>query len=134
MDPIADMLTIIRNGFAVDKSNVLIPYSKVKEETLKLLKGQGYLKSIKKVEQGNRQFLKAGLKYKDGKPVISEIERVSKPGRRVYLKTDEIKPYLPRAGKGQELGLVIISTSKGLMTSNQARKKQIGGEIMFKVY
>ncbi len=134
MDPIADMLTIIRNGLAVEKSSVLIPYSKVKEATLKLLKEQGYIKSVKKVEQDNREFLKAGLKYKNNQPVVDKLERVSKPGQRVYLKASEIKPYLPRAGKGQELGLVIISTSQGLMTSKQARKKQIGGEVMFKVY
>ena len=131
-DPIADMLTRIRNASAVFKKEVFIPFSKQKEEIAKILFREGYVKKIKnkklKIKNKERKFLVAKLKYKEGKAVISGIERVSRPGLKTYL------PYkrIPRVLSG--FGITVISTSKGLMTGKQARKKKLGGELICKIW
>ena len=131
-DPIADMLTRIRNASAVFKKEVFIPFSKQKEEIAKILSKEGYLSNVKcqmsNVKTKKMKFLVAGLKYERGKPVIDGIERVSRPGLKVYL------PYkrIPRVLSG--FGITVISTSKGLMTGKQARKKRLGGELICKIW
>ena len=129
-DPIADMLTRIRNASAVFKKEVFIPFSKQKEEIAKILSREGYLNKCK-VQSAKckiKKDLVVELKYKRGKPVIDGIERVSRPGLKVYL------PYkrIPRVLSG--FGITIISTSKGLMTGKQARKNKLGGELICKVW
>jgi small subunit ribosomal protein S8 len=123
-DPIADMLTRIRNAYQVDKANVPVGASKIKEAILKILKGAGYIADFSK---DGKNFL-IELKYNEGKPAVSKIERVSKPGRRLYVKKDEIPTVL----SGQ--GIAIVSTPKGVLTGDQAREKGLGGELIAKVY
>ena len=128
-DPIADMLTRIRNALAVGKEQVVVPHSKVKEAIAKTLKDEGYITdfSLKKTDYGQPDLL-ITLKYVGSEPAISQIQRVSKPGRRVYSKRNHIKTVL--SGHGMSL----ISTSKGIMTNSQARKQQLGGEVISKVW
>ena len=124
-DPIADMLTRIRNANAAKHETVNIPASKMKEAIAKILLEEGYIKSYEVVEGDVQGIIKVTLKYGANKEkVISGLERVSKPGLRVYAGKDE----LPRVLKG--LGIAIISTSKGIMTDKKARAEQIGGEVI----
>lgn len=123
-DPIADMLTRIRNAIMVKANEVSIPSSNMKVEIAKILKEEGYINNFK-VEDDNKQgILKLSLKYYKGKSVISGLERVSKPGRRVYCGADEI----PRVMNG--LGIAIISTSKGILTDKKCRELRVGGEVL----
>jgi small subunit ribosomal protein S8 len=127
-DPIADMLTRIRNAVAVKKSEVVLPYSKIKHELAKILKREGYLLEVEKIEE---QFnsLKLILKYNDdGQPAILHLKRVSKPGRRVYVSKDKI-PYVLN-----NLGIAVLTTSRGIMTNRQARRSKVGGEIICEVW
>jgi small subunit ribosomal protein S8 len=124
VDPISDMLTRIRNAYAVGKEEVCLPTSKVKVAVLSILKEQKYVEGFKD-EDGQ---LCVALRYKGPVPVIRKIERVSKPGRRVYVKKDEI----PNVLSGQ--GIAVISTSKGIMTGSQAKEQSLGGELICKVY
>jgi len=127
-DPIADMLTRIRNGLAVKKNEVVLPYSKIKHEIAKILKKEGYLLEIEKVD-GQFDSLKLVLVYKENKePAISHIKKVSKPGQRIYVSREEI-PYVLN-----NLGIAILSTSRGLMTNKQARRSKIGGEVLCEVW
>ncbi|MCD6096809.1 30S ribosomal protein S8 [bacterium] len=130
-DPIADMLTRIRNATLVSKEKVVVPYSKLKYEILKLLEEQGWIKKVKVVNSKKNKIFKdieVILKYgAEGEPVIKEIKRISRPGRRVYKSYKEIKPVL------NGFGMAVISTSLGLMTDKQARKRKIGGEILFEI-
>ena len=127
-DPIADMLTRIRNALAVKKTEIVLPYSKIKHEIARILKKEGYIQDIEKIEE-KFASLKLILSYQeDGKPTLSHIKRVSKPGRRVYVSRDKI-PFILN-----DLGLAVLSTSKGLMTNKQARRAKIGGEIMFEIW
>ncbi len=128
-DPIADMLTIIRNGGNAGLSKVDIPGSKVKVEVVRVLKEQGYIKDYKFLENETQGVLRVYLKYvSEGNPTIFGIQRVSKPSCRVYSKSKNIKPVL------NGLGISIISTSKGLMTDKQAREANLGGEILCNVW
>ena len=122
-DPIADMLTRIRNGQAIGKKQVEMPASRTKRAIAGLLKDEGFIADYNVLE-GVKAVLTITLKYYQGKPVISEIKRVSRPGLRVYKKTSE----LPRVQGG--LGVAIISTSKGLMTDRRARVEGHGGEVL----
>ncbi|MDH3978557.1 MAG: 30S ribosomal protein S8 [Gammaproteobacteria bacterium] len=124
-DPIADMLTRIRNGQSVGFESVKMPSSRRKEAIAKVLLDEGYIGdySVEKAE-GNKANLVINLRYFEGKPVIETIQRVSRPGLRIYKKTDE----LPKVLNG--LGVAIISTSKGLMTDRTARSKGFGGEVI----
>lgn len=123
-DPIADMLTRIRNGQSADKKTVAMPASKLKKAVAQVLLDEGYITDFQVADNEGKSVLNIALKYFDGKPVISELKRVSRPGLRIYRKTDE----LPNVMDG--LGIAIISTSKGLMTDRAARKAGHGGEVL----
>lgn len=129
-DPIADMLSRIRNASAVKKAEAAIPFSKVKFNIAKILKHEGYLTEVTVVEtkKGINQLV-VNLKYQaDNQPAIEHIKRISRPGQRLYVGKDELPRVL------NNLGIAIISTSKGLMTNKQARKEGLGGEIICEVY
>ena len=129
VDPIGDMLTRIRNAQMRLLNNVSIPGSKFREKILDVLKQEGYIADYKLLsDTNNRGNLSVDLKYNDGLPVIKEIKRVSKPGKRIYVRATSI----PKIQNG--LGLAIISTSIGIMTDNDARSKNVGGEIICKVF
>mgnify|MGYP001282700300 CR=1 FL=1 len=123
-DPIADMFTRIRNAQAVEQDTVSMPFSKLKYAIASVLKQEGYIEDFRKVGTDSKTKLEVNLKYYAGQPVIDKIQRVSKPGLRVYKKKD----MLPRVMNG--LGVAIISTSKGLMTDRKARADGLGGEII----
>lgn len=123
-DPIADMLTRIRNAQGVQKNNVSMPSSKVKVAIAQVLKDEGYIDDFSVATNGSKAELKIDLKYYDRRPVIESIERVSRPGLRIYKGKDE----LPRVMNG--LGVAIISTPKGVMTDRKARVTGVGGEVI----
>jgi small subunit ribosomal protein S8 len=124
-DPIADMLTRIRNGIGARQQRVDMPSSKLKAEIARVLKEEGYISNFKVSEEGKKKVLKVFLRYgSDGESVISVIERVSKPGRRVYVASDGI----PRVLGG--LGVNILTTPRGVMTGKSARKSRLGGEVL----
>ncbi len=128
-DPIADMLTIIRNGCKAGFASVDIPGSKIKLEMVRVLKEQGYIKDFKFLENGIQGLVRVYLKYMpDGRPTIFGIKRVSKPSCRVYSKSDRMPPVL------NGLGISIVSTSKGIMTDKQAKNANVGGEILCNVW
>ena len=128
-DPIADMITRIRNAQLRTLNTVNIPNSKLRSRILDVLKEEGYISNYKiSSDKRNNKFLLVDLKYNNGVPVIREISRVSKPGRRIYTKADSI----PKIQNG--LGLAIVSTSMGVMSDNDARLKKIGGEIICRVF
>ncbi|MBU2524291.1 30S ribosomal protein S8 [Patescibacteria group bacterium] len=124
-DPIADLLTRIRNADKANKKSLLIPYSKIKENICKILKNNEFIKDVKVVKEGKFEEIKVTLSNRDY-PI--NLKRISKPGQRIYLNYKDIKPVLNR------LGLSIVSTSKGLMTDKEARIKKIGGEILCEIY
>jgi len=123
-DPIADMLTRIRNAQAVGKTVVSMPSSKLKMSIAQVLKDEGYIDGFATRENEGKEELEIGLKYYAGEPVIEKIERVSRPGLRIYKGRDE----LPRVMNG--LGVAIVSTSKGVMTDRKARATGVGGEVL----
>ena len=123
-DPIADMLTRIRNAVRAKHTTVDVPYSKVKNEIAKILLDEGFVADIEIVENGVNKNIRITLKYKDSKSVIQGLKRISKPGLRIYAEKEE----LPRVLNG--LGIAIISTSKGIVTDKVARKNNVGGEVM----
>ncbi len=127
-DPITDMLNQIRNAQAVEKTEVVLFFSKLKSEIATLLVAEGFLADIKKVAKGKVKMLKLGLKYNTGVPAIEGSKRVSKPGQRIYAGFDELKKV--RGG----FGISVVSTPKGLMTNNQARKQKLGGEVLLEVW
>ena len=128
-DPISDMITRIRNAQMRLLNNVRIPSSKFREKILDVLKQEGFIADYKLLsDSSNKGDLSVDLKYSNGLPVIKEIKRVSKPGRRVYVRATSI----PKIQNG--LGLAIVSTSIGIMTDNDARSKNVGGEIICKVF
>ncbi len=124
-DPIADMLTRIRNANAMKYKEVSMPVSKVKTEIANILKNEGFIEDFKLSKEGNEQKLVLTLKYTSKKErVITGLKRISKPGLRVYAKNDEIPTVL------NGFGIAIVSTSKGIMTDKEARKQNPGGEVM----
>jgi small subunit ribosomal protein S8 len=123
-DPIADMLTRIRNAQATDKVTVAMPASKVKLAIAKVLKDEGYIEDFAQRTVEGKNVLEIGLKYYAGKPVIEKLERVSRPGLRIYKGRDDI----PRVLNG--LGVAIVSTSRGVMTDRRARESGVGGEVL----
>jgi len=123
-DPIADMLTRVRNGQSADKATVQMPSSKGKVAIAKVLKAEGFITGFSIDENAGKPLLNIDLKYYQGKAVIEEINRVSRPGLRIYKNKDE----LPKIQNG--LGIAIISTSKGVMTDSQARAAEQGGEVL----
>ena len=129
VDPIGDMITRIRNAQMRSLSSVKIPGSKFRASILDVLKKEGYISDYKFLTDVNdKNSLTVILKYDNGNPVFKEIKRVSKPGRRIYAKADSI----PRIQNG--LGLAIVSTSKGIMSDNDAKNQNIGGEIICRVF
>lgn len=127
-DPIADMLTIIRNGYSASKEEVRLPFSKLKMTLAKKLESLGYVEEVSQGEQDKKKVITVGLRYKKGKPEVQGIKRISKPGLRVYKNKSEIS-YVYGG-----LGAAIVSTNKGLLTDREARKKGLGGEIICEVW
>ena len=129
VDPIGDMLTRIRNAQLRTLHKVKIPSSRFREKILIVLRDEGYIADYKILnEENNKNSLMVDLKYHNGVPIIKEIKRVSKPGRRIYAKAESI----PKIKNG--LGLAIVSTSMGIMSDNEARSKNVGGEIICRVF
>jgi small subunit ribosomal protein S8 len=127
-DPIADMLTRIRNASRARHEEVLVPASKTKLAIAQILKDEGFIDGFSEIQEGPRNLVKIRLRYVGKVPVVSGLKRVSKPGLRVYAAKTEI----PRVLGG--LGVVIVSTSHGIMTGTEARKGQLGGEILAYVW
>ena len=128
-DPIADMLTRVRNASRARHTEVIVPASRTKREIARILKEEGFIAEVSEEREGPSQLLRLELKYVDGKvPVVSGLKRISKPGLRVYARKTDI----PRVLGG--LGVVIVSTSKGIMTGTQARQAELGGEILAYVW
>ncbi len=123
-DPIADMLTRIRNAQAVEKASVSMPASKVKAAIAQVLKDEGYIDGFQVKTEGGKSELEISLKYYAGRPVIERIERVSRPGLRIYRGRDAI----PQVMNG--LGVAIVTTPKGVMTDRKARASGVGGEVL----
>jgi len=131
-DPIADMLTRIRNALAVRKPEVVLPFSKIKMNIAEILQQLNYINKVEKIEKGADHFnydqIRIILKYLGKEPAITNLKKVSRPGRRVYVANDELPVVL------NNLGVAIISTPQGLMTNKEAKKKNLGGEIICEIY
>lgn len=127
-DPISDMLTRIRNAIMVRKNEVVLPHSKVKQSVAQLLADNGYVDSVSIVDEDFPKMLRITVNPENTNARITEIDRISKPGRRFYVGADEI----PTIKRGR--GMVIVSTSKGVMTGADAKKQGVGGELICKVY
>ena len=128
-DPIADMLTRVRNALSARHPKVDVPSSKLKMEVARILKEEGYILNFKLTEEGARRFIRIYLKYTPGnEPVILHIERVSRPGCRVYVGSQQIQRVLGG------LGINILTTPRGVMTGNSARKEGVGGEVLCQVW
>lgn len=128
MDTVGDFLSQIKNAQAVKKETVKVPFSKLRKRIAKVLVDHGFIKEVKKKGRDQNQSLLLYLEYEDGRPKIQEIERVSKPGQRIYKAADEIEGV--RGG----YGLGIVSTSQGVMSDEEARKRHLGGEVLCKVW
>lgn len=128
-DPLGDMLTRIRNGQKAKKTTIVSPASKLRANVLEVLKQEGYIRdySQEKVAEGMEQ-LKIELKYYENQPVIQAVDRVSKPGRRVYAKIKDLKPI------NNGLGVVVLSTPKGVLSDGKARELNVGGEVLCSVF
>ena len=127
-DPIGDMVVRIKNAYRAKKETVLIPHSNAKQAIAELLKSRGYIADIEKKGKKIRKFLDLTLSYANGVPAVSDMRRVSKPSRRLYVKASDIKPV--KNGRG----MWIISTPKGLLSSIDAKQKRLGGEILAEVW
>jgi small subunit ribosomal protein S8 len=131
MDPIADMLTRIRNAQAVGRKTVDLPYSKLKFELAEILNSSGYLTNTSKKGKGKEREIELVLKYKDDKlktPFIQGLKRISKPGQRIYINKRELRRLY------KERGIIVLSTSGGLMTIDDAKKRGVGGEILCRIW
>ncbi len=128
VDPISDMLTRIRNAQAVNHETVEFPYSKVKFEIVKVLEKEGFIGQIETKGRKINKTIEVVLKYEGDKPAITDIDRISKQGRRLYIKKNELRPIM------QGYGISIISTSSGIMSNKEARKKGLGGEVICQVW
>jgi small subunit ribosomal protein S8 len=128
-DPVSDLITRIRNGQIRGLATVSTPASNLRARVLEVLKGEGYIRGYAEVERkGAAKEFEIELKYHEGKPVIRELTRISKPGRRVYNSVSELKPF--RGG----LGISIVSTPQGVMSDADAREKNVGGEVLCQVF
>lgn len=128
MDTIGDFIIRLKNAGAVGHETVSLPHSRLKEAVANKLHEVGYISSVEVEGKGFKQNLIVGLKYEGGKHVISDVARVSKPGRRLYAKVEEIYPV--KFGKGH----LILSTPKGILTDREARENKVGGEQLFKIW
>ena len=127
-DPIADMLTRIRNANLAKHNTVKIPFSKIKESLANILKSEGYINNFEVKEQGTKKDIIVSLKFMDGEAVIKGLKRISKPGRRVYTSVES----LPKVLGG--LGIAIVSTPNGVITDKECRKHSVGGEVLCYVW
>ena len=127
-DPIGDMIARVKNAQARNHKKVELPSSNFKSKIADILKNEGFIKNCKVLDNGKKPILTLELKYHSGNPVISNFERISKPGRRIFSSADS----LPKINNG--LGIAIVSTPKGVMTDIDARKQKVGGEIICKVF
>ncbi len=127
-DPLGDMLTRIRNGQQARKDSVLTPASKLRARVLDVLQREGYIRGYSDADMGPAAGIRIDLKYFEGQPAIQHVARVSKPGRRVYSASSE----LPRVRNG--LGIVIVSTPKGVLSDAEAREQNVGGEVLCQVF
>ena len=127
-DPIADMLSRVRNAMAVNQSTVSLPYSKINESVAKVLADSGFLQAVGTSDEDGRKQLTITINEEGAKPAITAIKRLSTPGRRLYVRADAI----PKVKSGR--GIVVVSSSSGIMTGEQARTKQTGGELICEVY
>ncbi len=123
-DPIADMLTRIRNGYAVGSVSVSMPSSGIKQAVARVLQEEGFIDGCTVTEENGKKMLAVALRYFEGSPVINQLQRVSRPGKRVYCRSSNI----PAVNNG--LGVVVVSTSKGIMTGRQAKASGTGGELI----
>ena len=127
-DPIADMLTRVRNGLAARKKSVSMPASRIKESIANLMKKQGYINDVSFDDVSGKKTITIGLRYFQGRGVIEEIQRISRPGKRVYCSSEDM-PYINGG-----LGVILVSTSRGLMTDKDARAAHIGGELVCRIF
>ena len=127
-DPIADMLTRLRNGNTARHTDVKVPFSKIKESIANILKNEGYIVGYEIKEEGNIKDIVVTLKYVDGETVIKGLKRISKPGRRVYSSVEK----LPKVLGG--LGIAVVSTPNGVLTDKECRKHNVGGEVLCYVW
>jgi small subunit ribosomal protein S8 len=128
-DPLSDLLNRLRNGMRAGHDRVDVPASRIKEDVLRVLADEGYIGSWRRVDEKGRPFLRVGLKYDpEGVPIVAGLERVSRPGRRIYAPAKEIPEVLGG------LGISIISTSRGIVTGRKARESRVGGEILCNVW
>ncbi len=128
MDTVANALTLIRNGQAVSKEKVRIPFSSLVWDVLKVLKRKGFIKDLKKKGRKLKKTIEVEIEYKDGKPFIRGLKKVSKQGQRIYINNQRIRRV--RGG----FGIMIISTSQGVMTGQEAKRKNLGGELLCKIW
>lgn len=126
-DPIAAMLIMLKNAGNAEKQSITVPFSKLKEAIASCLKEQGYVSSVSKKTKKGHPTLEVGVQYKDGAPRIKEVERVSKPSRRMYMGHKDIKAHK------NGFGMSVFSTPKGILSDKEARKEQVGGEILFRI-
>ncbi|MEF3254288.1 MAG: 30S ribosomal protein S8 [Deferribacterales bacterium] len=128
-DPIADLLARVMNAVRVKHQEVIVPHSKLKESILEILRDQGYIKNFRVIEENNKKDIIVHLKYtEEGESVIRGAERVSKPGRRIYVKSKNLDIVLGGLGTG------IVSTSSGIKTVKQCKKEKVGGEYLLKIW
>jgi len=128
MDPISDLLNRIRNGQAVLKPTVEVPFSSLKSEICQILEKEGFIEKVEKKGKKMKKSIEITLKYDGKTPAITGLKKISKPGQRIYYKAKKVRPT---RGK---YGMAIISTSKGLMTDKEARKQRLGGEMLFEIW
>jgi small subunit ribosomal protein S8 len=128
-DPISDFIIRLKNAAAVGKTSVSLPYSRLKEAAAEKLKARGFVEEVEKKNKKSRKTLEVTLAYRaDGTPVITDVKRVSKPGRRLYSGAEALKPV--RGGRG----VLIVSTPAGVLTGEEAREKHVGGEVLFSMW
>lgn len=127
-DPLSDFLTRIRNAQSARQDKTLVPASRIKLAMAKILETEGYVSGVQLVEDGGRKHIEIGLKYVEKDPFIRSLKRVSTPGRRVYRKATDLPKVLT------DQGIAIISTSAGIMTNKEARKRHLGGEVLCEIY
>ena len=128
-DPLGDMLTRIRNGQRANKPVISCPWSNLREAVCAVLQDEGFIRGSNVVDMGdNKKNLDIELKYDEGQPVIRELKRVSKPGRRVYSKIKDLQPFY------NGLGIAVVSTPQGVMADHKARVENVGGEVLCQVY
>lgn len=130
-DPVADMLTRIRNAIAAGKQTANVPYSHLKHAIAKVMRREGYIENFKEGGEGTHRMLRIYLRYgPDGEKVMNSIKRISKPGRRVYTKADDLRKNRVLNG----LGVAIVSTPKGVLSDRECRKENVGGEVLCEIW